>query len=221
MGQKIVDDSRAVRDRQIAAQQNQNAERLENLRFVRDRASVEYQLRPFEALDLRGMNLVGLRLNGADFTRADLSGADLTLTDLGPVDPNRVPPNIPVDFPDMSAGIRFVINPVSPVSFLAGTKLCNVVLASADLRGADLEYANFKGVDLTKTHMSGANVVGADLSEARLSLSMLDGVRYNSSTKWPVGFKPPPMDEQTTEFMQTVLDAAEAVRGKLTLPECD
>jgi hypothetical protein len=74
-------------------QRASQAERLENLRFVRDVATRESGRMPFRGLNLEDMNLGGLslacqdepedRVEGgcsmfADFTDADLSGADMS-----------------------------------------------------------------------------------------------------------------------------------------------
>lgn len=83
--QKTIDDARSDREQNAAASQASAAERLENLRFVRDPSSSkpeDAEQRPFAGLDLRGQQLAGLKLANADFTGADLRGADLTSTDL-------------------------------------------------------------------------------------------------------------------------------------------
>ncbi|MDG4663225.1 pentapeptide repeat-containing protein [Mycobacterium sp. 236(2023)] len=78
-GQKLVDDSRAIRDEAQQQAQTRHAEQLENLVFVRNLSSSEpTQARPFSHMDLEGMALVGLRLPGADFAYANLTGAVLT-----------------------------------------------------------------------------------------------------------------------------------------------
>ena len=86
-GQWFLDDRRAERE-----------ERLENLRFVRERALIEDAERgdrPFAGLDLAGMDLRGLNLQRADLRDnlseakllfADLSSADLTGADLSGAD---------------------------------------------------------------------------------------------------------------------------------------
>ncbi|WP_369292758.1 pentapeptide repeat-containing protein [Rhodococcus indonesiensis] len=59
------------------------AQRLEDLRFVRDRSAEGYLPRPFQGVDLEGQNLNGLRLEAADFQFAKLSNVRLIGTFLG------------------------------------------------------------------------------------------------------------------------------------------
>ena len=86
--QEIIDYFRAERDHQIAAQQDtqdrdiaadqaKHAERLENLRFVRQRALGDPTIEKFAGLDLRDQDLASLNLTGADFEHAILINADL------------------------------------------------------------------------------------------------------------------------------------------------
>ena len=60
-----------------ADQRSLSEQRLENLRFVRDRSVPEEIDRPFVAIDLHSMNLSGLILVDADLLDADLSQAKL------------------------------------------------------------------------------------------------------------------------------------------------
>jgi hypothetical protein len=66
----------------VDGSRSDRADRLENLRFVRDRSSSTQQDRPFSGIDLTETNLSGLSLARADFKGARLDGARLTLTSL-------------------------------------------------------------------------------------------------------------------------------------------
>lgn len=71
----------------ISRQQLDLQNRIENLRFVRERSSEDSLPRPFAALDLVGQNLRGLQLSGADFRGSNLrktnfSGAELPSSNL-------------------------------------------------------------------------------------------------------------------------------------------
>jgi uncharacterized protein YjbI with pentapeptide repeats len=222
VGQKWVDDSRAVRDRAIAADQNRQAQRLENLRFVRDRSSRgdQDQPRPFAGLDLADMNLAGLYLRGADFSAADLEGAKLNLTDLSAPAPEPKPgpgtPNAPGPF----GGLSFPSG--SPTDF-TGANLCSADLTGANLQGANLTRANLSGADLLVTDLSETTLVGADLTNTQLGQGSMVGVDYDSSTIWPDGFTPPPKAPKTP--MQEAAEAAGAELGRLRnaipRPDCD
>jgi hypothetical protein len=111
-----------------------HAERLENLRFVRDVATRESGPMPFRNLNLEDMNLNGLRLPcrddptavksscfyKADFTDAKLSGAEMRLMDL------------------------------------TGADFTNADLSSADLRGSDLSGAIMTGAEMDDVQLKGA-----------------------------------------------------------------
>ena len=230
VGQKWVDDSRADRDHAIAAEQNRQAQRLENLRFVRDRSSpdVQNQPRPFAGLDLAGMNLAGLYLIGADFSAADLEGANLSLTELAAPAPVPKPEPAPVpqfepglDTPDASGalgslGLPFPIG--SPTDF-TGANLCSADLTGANLQGANLTRANLSGADLTVTLLFETNLAGADLSNTVLQQEFLTDVSYDSSTIWPDGFTPPPLpipDGAQQGFLKGLL----RIRSKIPRPNC-
>ncbi|MGY5036023.1 pentapeptide repeat-containing protein [Streptomyces sp. 900116325] len=99
------------------------AERLENLRFVRERSTADpYQPRPFRGIDLTDQTVSGLYLPNADFHGAILVGADLSNTTLRDADLREA------DFAD--------------------SKLYGV-----DLRGADLRMAKNLDSAKHESHM--------------------------------------------------------------------
>ncbi|MGK7913665.1 MAG: pentapeptide repeat-containing protein [Synechococcus sp.] len=69
---------------------------------------------------------------------------------------------------------------------LSGIDLSEANLINIDLRDADLSMANLKDTDLR-----GADLRGADLRDANLAEAKLDGILYNSETKWPIKITPP------------------------------
>lgn len=193
------------------SQQNQ-AERLENLRFVRDRSSAEYQPRPFRQFDLRGANLADLQLNGADFVQADLNSANLTGTDLSSKAATSAQPGTPAT--------------PAVMSYMQGVNLCHAVLAGTNLRYAYLVNANLTGVDLTFTQLRGAVLNGSDLSEATLPSdvtskdSPLAGIFYDKNTIWPKGFQPPP-SATADPFRFLSNPVQNKLFGDLPRPKCD
>ncbi len=206
VGQKWVDDSRADRDRAIAADQNRQAQRLENLRFVRDRSSGDQdQPRPFAGLDLAGMNLAGLYLRGADFSAADLEGANLNLTDLAAP-----------DAPDPLSSLG-QLRPIGSPTDFTGANLCGADLVGANLGGANLTRANLSGADLRFTLLSETVLYGADLSETQLKQEFLRGVSYDNSTIWPDGFTPPPSAGKVPMAMA----ALGQLWSEIPRPDCD
>jgi hypothetical protein len=65
-------------------------------------------------------------------------------------------------------------------------------LGGANLRRADLRWANLSGADLGGANLRWADLRGADLSRADLSRADLNWtVRYDALTIWPQGFTPP------------------------------
>ena len=222
-GQKWVDDSRADRDRAIAADQNRQAQRLENLRFVRDRSSLgdQDQPRPFAGLDLAGTNLAGLYLRGADFSAADLEGANLNLTDLAAPAPQPKPEPPGVDTPD-APGSFGLFRPIGSPTDFTGANLCGADLTGANLRGANLTRANLSGADLFATDLSETRLVGADLTNTELMQELMVGVDYDSSTIWPDGFTPPPKAPKTPmqEFGEAIGAELRRLRNAIPRPDC-
>ena len=79
--QQGLDDRRTEHELSASVQLAENAERLENLRFIRDRSEPGYRARPFNEMDLAGMPLGGLNLRGADLFGANLRDARLAIVD--------------------------------------------------------------------------------------------------------------------------------------------
>jgi uncharacterized protein YjbI with pentapeptide repeats len=163
------------------APQNQQgqAERLANLRFVRDRSSAVYQPRPFRQFDLAGTDLADLVLNGANFVEADLSKANLTGTDLS--SKTKATPATPG-------------TPATPAAytFLQGVNLCHAALTGTNLRSTFLVNTNLTGVDLTSTQLQGAVLNGSDLSEATLPSDVTSKdslLAASTTTTTPFGLK--------------------------------
>jgi hypothetical protein len=73
-------------------------------------------------------------------------------------------------------------------AFLKQTVFFKASLRGTVLRNADLRGANLQEADLTRARLNGADLTGANLRDA-----VLDGIEYDDKTKWPEGFRPPPM----------------------------
>ncbi|MCB0975172.1 MAG: pentapeptide repeat-containing protein [Actinobacteria bacterium] len=146
--------------------------------------------------DFTGADLIGAEMNPIDLTkaslrRANLAGADMTGSELRGVDGFRA------DFTGVQlAGASLV------KADLQGTDFRNANLRRADLSGANLTSADLRGVDLSRADLnrailvsadlSGANLAGTDLHRADLSDSKVEGIYYDTRTRWPKGFEPPP-----------------------------
>ena len=76
-------------------------------------------------------------------------------------------------------------------AFLCETIFYEASLRWTVLRNADLSRANLNGAKLQGADLRGANLIGADLTGANLSEAKLDGIRFDATTKWPEGFRPP------------------------------
>jgi uncharacterized protein YjbI with pentapeptide repeats len=116
--------------------------------------------------DLRRANLRGGKLINAELQGANLSGANLSEADLLLAELS-------------GADLRH--------ANLLGANLAGAILPQANLSGADL-----RGAILDHAELSGADLQDADLSYTDLHLAILENIRYNSRTKFPQGFVPPP-----------------------------
>ena len=168
------------RQEQLSRERAQQAEVLENTRFVRDRVADSGGLLPFTRLNLRGADLAGLPLGcdpsagesrcatliDADLVDADLTGSDLSGANLF---------NADLTGADLSN------------ASLIGANLIYTTLVDAALVNAHLEQAALISADLAGADLTDADLSGADLSDADLT-----GVCYNADTTWPVGFSAPP-----------------------------
>lgn len=127
-GVQIFFDHRQT-NRSLAAAQAQalRAERLENLRFVRDRsvAGTQGEPLPFAGLDLEGQPLQGLYLEKANFADARMRGSAL-----------------------FGAHLRG--------SFFGRTDLRDADLDHADLRSAIFDVTDLRGADLSGADLEGA-----------------------------------------------------------------
>ena len=194
---------------QLASESEQRraeqSERLENLRFVRDRSGGDDTLhvveRPFVGMDLYEMNLSLLMLPGAEFVRADLRYTDFRNTDLSGADLR----NAQLDGAALNSAML-------PDAILRSARLVGVNLCDADLTGALMERAiltnadfttkdcdvrdkdraaDLTGADLTGADLTGADLTGADLTGADLTGADLTDVCYTAKTTWPSDFRPP------------------------------
>jgi uncharacterized protein YjbI with pentapeptide repeats len=140
------------------------AERLENLRFVRERSSLDESVsRPFAGLDLSGMPLGGLKLRGADFSTANLSGADLQGTDL--------------------TGAN-----------LSSANLDGAYLFLAKLNDAIMNFPSMNGTNVPQADFTGANITDVDLTTIRFDKSITDPIFGENCwvrVDWPEGITPP------------------------------
>ena len=75
---------------------------------------------------------------------------------------------------------------------LVGAHLVGSRMSSANLSGADLSDAYLHEAWLDGANLEGANLCGTDLTAADLSHATLDGIRWNTATRWPANITPPP-----------------------------
>ncbi|WP_227997433.1 pentapeptide repeat-containing protein [Nocardia australiensis] len=116
--------------------------------------------------NLFGADLLGARLFGADLLGARLFGADLTIADL----------------------TRANLNSAN----LNGANLNGANLTGAHLTGAHLTGAHLNGAHLTRADLTRADLTRANLTDADLTGANLKDIYYDSDTRWPVAFTPPP-----------------------------
>jgi hypothetical protein len=191
LGQWWLDNRRADVDRGLEDRRSAAAERLENLRFVRDRSSLSREPRPFGSLDLSGLPLSYLHLVGANFADTALTHGALTSTDLRGANFFQADLDV-ADLRGADLSEATLISTSMRDATIKGAILRNAYIADADLRGADLTY----------TDLSGASLEGAKLTGARLS-----PICYDAATTWPQGFKPPARDAELCARFKEVGDA--------------
>ena len=75
---------------------------------------------------------------------------------------------------------------------LRGATMYRTDLRDASLPGVDLTNAALWQADLRNAHFFDARLIGADLTDANLTGATFTNVNYDSSTRWPAGFTPPP-----------------------------
>lgn len=85
-GQAWLDSKRSARQLALDEGRALRSERLENLRYVRERSTGADEDKNFAGLDLSGQDLQGLNLRGADFRGAGLVDVDFSYTDLTDAD---------------------------------------------------------------------------------------------------------------------------------------
>lgn len=163
-----VEEKRATQEAILEDERAANAERLENLRFVRERSARD-AIKPFQSIDLTSMPLRGLDLTHADFEAAQLESADLTGTDLA----------------HASLHNASLQRATAVEADLTGAEMYNSSFADADL-----SYAKF-GCKLTDArilrrpevrcglaeglNLRGANLTGALVFRMSFSHSIADG----------------------------------------------
>ncbi len=180
----------------VADRLAENAEVLENTRFVRSLSSQRKLPRPFSGINLEGAVLEGLDLScdrtdpleGLDwnigscaaFTDARLAGASLESSDL--------------------SGATFEIADLSGAK-LDGTNLSHTLLLGTDMTDAELGTVNFAGA-FVSADFAGATFRGTDLRGVDMAIS--DGLHqanffnvcHDETTQWPWDFEsiPPAPD---------------------------
>lgn len=194
------------------------AERRENLRFVREQsAGGEAGEVSFRSIDLGERNLSGLGLReamltdsnliNANLVRVDLSGAQLIRAELSGADLQSAT-LIGTHFGDarmVNVNLRNADLTDAHISgaHLLGGDLRNATLVNAQLYNADLSGVDLRGADLTGAVFDDANLYGANLTGAIIDYKTdpVDGrsyfiphVCYDSFTKWPERLAPPPMN---------------------------
>jgi uncharacterized protein YjbI with pentapeptide repeats len=172
----VVDNRRADRENLLHDADLNQAQVLENLRFVREYANSQRQFagaqpgatvgngpcvpsrhpaaavrQSFESINLSGQNLAYLQLPNTNFARANMDGSRL----VGAV----LTPNS-----DLAGASMVEASAVD--ADLSETSLVNIDLTNADLHGARLCGANLAGAKLAGANLSNAILIGIDFSDA-------------------------------------------------------
>lgn len=200
-----VDERRATREAAAAAELQADAERRENVRFVRERSSAETLERPFSRIDVMGQNLSGLNLGRADFREASLIDTDFTGSDLSFADfAGALMMGTDFNYATLQ-GSNFSCED-APRLTTCNSVTTGVTFFGSDLRDADLsgvslfgawftEDAKLAGADFSDATFAGAKLFGVDLSKSELRGADFSGSCYSDATRWPSDFAPPPSAE--------------------------
>jgi hypothetical protein len=199
IGQWVIDDRRSDREIQMSARQSDEAERRDNLRFIRDQSKNEKAVRPFAAMDLRNQTFIGLPMSGADLRSADLTdarleGADLSdarmtgakLYDTDLTGAVLSSADLSCSKLDMTICADFIVRVRFGKANMSAAKLVHSFVVASDFGGAKLSQADLTGIDMHQTLLN-----GADLSTANLTDVKFVDVCYDDETLWPANFKPP------------------------------
>lgn len=196
-----VDSRRADRAEALATTQFQQAEVLENTRFVRQTAMQGPRtLKPFQGMNLTGAHLNGLRLGCPAGAAGDVNAgcANLSQTTLAEASLSGV------DLTGALASEANLENAELVEAQLHASTFRNATLSGARFYGANLSGADLIEAYLVDASLEGAILAGADLTGANLTGTDLTGVCYNTevldtqdfgkleATRWPFGFEPPP-----------------------------
>ena len=125
--------------------------------------------------DIRNASLEGANLSGANFTEASLRHARLTHANLSRAIlwhadlASFVDPELPVMYPTLLDGAN-----------LRGANLMYANLFGARLQGAHLCLANLLEANLSSAFLYGAKLIGADISLANLTGTILDEADVSS-----------------------------------------
>jgi uncharacterized protein YjbI with pentapeptide repeats len=208
-----LDERRADREAQAAVTLANQAEQLENLRFMRDRSSPEPIHRPFAGMDLDHVNFTGLQLAGSDLRGATISSSILDDIDLS----GSVLTNAQIELSwSRNANLSGIDARCTSDSDLDCWFLNFVTLVDADLSGADLRDTRISFSYLARVDLSGSDLRNAtfdyrtvlsdvDLSSANLDGAVFDGICH-SGVLWPEGFSPPPSLEIGTDCSSIYTD---------------
>lgn len=189
-----MDERLSERELAIENARAKQAERLENLRYVRERSDDPTGLeggiyKSFENLDLTGMNLSGLNLPRSLFWRATLDRTDFTSARLE----------------GSSFGTTTGLGPSGTAegAIFRSARLERAMFYSwdgdgADLSGAVFDDTEFMGGSYNGTRFAEAFFFDTDLWDIDLSrTSGLETAHFEGdcfrNVIWPAGFEPPPI----------------------------
>jgi uncharacterized protein YjbI with pentapeptide repeats len=186
------DKERDAENQKLQRVQAQSAQRLEDLRFVRERASSSGQpAEAFSEFDLQCQDLSWLPLDQADFDRADLrhtNSVGISLRDSHLLSADLRGANMVKAVLDNSGLVNVdfggadLTNASLRGALLHGAWLISTVLKGADLTGAHLEANDTLVITGHQpAHLDPANLAGADLEGAKLDRANLSGANLSGA----------------------------------------
>lgn len=182
--QDKIDDRRSNRESTLEDERATTAVRVANLMFVRDR-SYDSAEKPYQSMDLEGMNLNKINFRGANLENANLQTTELFHSDFRTIE-NRV---TFLNNASLNGTFGSFVNFDQTV--LIGTNINDATLIRSSFRNTVLLATQFQRTCLVGSDFTDAQIIGPDFSGANLlkakgvTKEMMKSSDYDDRTVWP------------------------------------
>lgn len=130
-------------------------------------------------LDLSSSSLVNVRLSVAQLQKTNLENSNLSFANLGTA-----------SFENAKLKSALLEGVSASSVLFRNANLMEVNLKNSYLGGADLINANFEGADLTNANFERCVLYGTDMRGMNIETANFQGAVFDQNTKWPEGFNP-------------------------------